>query len=760
MNTSHFKLVFLFFSVSAFQHCEYKYEQQTIGYIEKNLDTIYFVSFALNCEPLLNATQFVEFILNRPSILNDHSLSLEKIFVKEQIPLIEEITFVNLKGIDMRLKRPLIEKNIMLEFVYSSFEFYLNETELYQDKCEDTSMYSSVEILFEEISGLTFRKVNFPKLICPLIFANSQIQLMIFDDITNSYLTRNRLRFSPVNSTFNLNTIYLRVAKFCVYYDKVNSKMVNMQLFEHVVEMHFTHVVEDIEVDVFKSLKKLKYLHFKLDNFRNFFHQVNGTIWMKNLNEAKKSIMLLRFQHSINYTSFNKIYTYPNEDLCLFKDFPHLNLVYPIIESGKKLECTCTLLWLQIYAHHYSKKIKLSYDYSYNYLDDSFLLMNKHETFIYCNKTSTSINSTTCDFDRRFNNCNLSKIISNTFNLFNNDVNVFYFIKWLQFILLIILQPILALFGILTNSLSILCIRNKSKKTNFKDPMYKHIVLNSIFNISFCFITLFKLVNSCLFYNGHSPFCSSLYMTLTAQYFKIIVTFYMSDVIKICSNLTYISFTLLRFIRISNLIKNVSFIKSFVHIRIRLYFVLLILFSCLCNLFVLFQFTPNIYWNANVDFPYEKRNEIFCSDPINKYQCDLFNGFKISIKFLNDVIFVLIVIVIDLFLLHYFNKQMETKRHHTTDEAKLSEIKKLKKNLNKMILTNGFIFALAHLPEFVITILLVSYRKYLTNFCTEKLSCDLINEEAQFFCLISISFQFFIFLKFNKSFRESYRDLF
>ncbi len=103
---------------------------------------------------------------------------------------------------------------------------------------------------------------------------------------------------------------------------------------------------------------------------------------------------------------------------------------------------------------------------------------------------------------------------------------------------------------------------------------------------------------------------------------------------------------------------------------------------------------------------------------------------------------------------------METKRHHTTDEAKLSEIKKLKKNLNKMILTNGCMFALAHLPEFVITILLVSCRKYLTNFCTEKLSCDLINEEAQFFCLISISFQFFIFLKFNKSFRESFNDLF
>ena len=95
--------------------CKHKYEQQKIGYIEKNLNTIYFDSFDLNCEPKLNATQFVEFTLRKPSILND-SLSLQRIFVREQILLIDEITFVNLKGIDIGIKRPLIEKNIMLEF--------------------------------------------------------------------------------------------------------------------------------------------------------------------------------------------------------------------------------------------------------------------------------------------------------------------------------------------------------------------------------------------------------------------------------------------------------------------------------------------------------------------------------------------------------------------------------------------------------------------------------------------------------------------
>jgi hypothetical protein len=91
-----------------------------------------------------------------------------------------------------------MEKRILIEFIYSSFEFYSNETERYEAKCEEASMYSSAKILFKEIISLTFRKVNFPKLICPLIFNDSQIYLMIFDDITNSYLTRNPLRFSQI----------------------------------------------------------------------------------------------------------------------------------------------------------------------------------------------------------------------------------------------------------------------------------------------------------------------------------------------------------------------------------------------------------------------------------------------------------------------------------------------------------------------------------------------------------------------------------
>ena len=72
---------------------------------------------------------------------------------------------------------------------------------------------------------------------------------------------------------------------------------------------------------------------------------------------------------------------------------------------------------------------------------------------------------------------------------------------------------------------------------------------------------------------------------------------------------------------------------------------------------------------------------------------------------------------------------------------------------------NSFIYVLSHLPEFVVTLLLIVYSREILNFCNFYLSCDMINEEAEFFGLISILGQFYIFLIFDKNFCSSFNDL-
>ena len=94
----------------------------------------------------------------------------------------------------------------------------------------------------------------------------------------------------------------------------------------------------------------------------------------------------------------------------------------------------------------------------------------------------------------------------------------------------------------------------------------------------------------------------------------------------------------------------------------------------------------------------------------------------------------------------------------SSDPEHFLNIQKSKKNINRMILLTNVIYAIAHMPEFISTLLLISFYKQISKFCL-NISCDILNEEAQFFCLISIVCQFFIFIKFKKTFKSSLKDL-
>jgi hypothetical protein len=268
---------------------------------------------------------------------------------------------------------------------------------------------------------------------------------------------------------------------------------------------------------------------------------------------------------------------------------------------------------------------------------------------------------------------------------------------------------------------------------------------------------MLKLINTCIFpYN--SVFCSSVYQSESAQYFKIVLIIYFGNVMKMCSNISYISFSFSRFILVSNL-KEKKIFKTFNNIRLPVYFVVLFVSSCFFNSYTLFQYVLNINKDPRIDFPYEKRNEIFCENELHKFQCSAFNALKISNKFLNDILSVIVILVIDLFLLKNFHKHLEDKSTVLHDTENKLIIQKSKKNANRMIIATNIIYFLAHMPEFISTLILVSYFQKVSKFC-QKISCDILNEEAQFFSLISIVCQFYIFVKFKRSFKSSLSDLF
>ena len=287
--------------------------------------------------------------------------------------------------------------------------------------------------------------------------------------------------------------------------------------------------------------------------------------------------------------------------------------------------------------------------------------------------------------------------------------------------------------------------------------MHKFMLLNAVFNTFYCAIMILKLINTCVYFFTPS-ICSSVYQLETIQYFKIVAVFYLGNVLKTSANISYLGFTLSRLVSVS-LNKDNFFQKTFKAMSIRKAFIVTLMVSCAFNLFILFQYHINIYKDVRKDFPYESRNESYCTVLSNKSMCHMFNMFKIVNQVFNGILFLFLNIVIDVCLVKMFNKEINAKSNLELNKKKADELKKKKDKLSKMIVINGLVYFISHMPKCASTTLVIVFSNRLQNFCTDKMSCDLINEEAEFFEVISMIANFFIFKCFNRNFSESCVDL-
>ena len=175
--------------------------------------------------------------------------------------------------------------------------------------------------------------------------------------------------------------------------------------------------------------------------------------------------------------------------------------------------------------------------------------------------------------------------------------------------------------------------------------------------------------------------------------------------------------------------------------------------------FILFQYELNETKDYRKEFPFEIRNEKFCLAKQNGDQCRLFNAFKLLNNIINGILFVFLNIFIDIFLIKVFGESIKLKFHMEFNRSKVEEYKKKIKNLTKMVIVNGVIYFLSYIVELTVTIMLIVFSERIFHFCSEKISCDLIKEEAEFFIVFSMMANFCILKTFNKNFDESFKNL-
>jgi hypothetical protein len=730
-----------------------------------NTTLVYFNNFdtysdiLLSCNAVYDVRDVDEvYLMPRKPILVDESLMLERMFHKSDLG----IYLLNVKGLALYEKHKAareVKANICcIVFLHTVLDIYFDKnTKLSKLECNKGIFQNLTNFISNSFEVLFFDNVIFPEQgICPLVFENCLTRKIKFGAIINSLLIKNRLSFIITDNNQSNDILPdLIVVTFEMVYESLTFDLLDIKLFHRIRGLIVSKNLLEIESYLLKEFKYLNFIQINILNLREFFHR--GTKWLKysfyfrsNKEKDLKNYKTIRFIQLITDTSFVRTYEYPNEDFCLFKDFPHSQLVLPVIIGATSLTCTCTLQWLQMNYTNFKPLFVVINDYE-KFLNESFTSYSQNGLlFQFCNE------KTECDMVDLDSRCNISK----SYTKILDDVDLYFVIKWLQYILLIILQPLLASIGIINNFLILVTLRNKEKQKLFKDQMYKHMEINSFFNIIYCIIKALSLINVCINNYSHSLFCSRFYTQEWSQYLKIIVQHILGNVFRTCVNVSYLFFSLCRLIDSSKL-KEKKYFKKILKLNLKLYVFLLLTFSILISLFKVFQY--EITWrkdsiDSSAEYPLEIYNEMTCSLTRFTSKCKLFDSLKIVNNLFNDILFFVFNIALDLFMLKYFNQAIDHKISLRKSNADNTDLFNKKKKINRLVILNGILFFISHMPEFIIAILLLSFREKITHFCTHQIPCDLLNEEAQFFYLISIMCTFYLFLIFDRNFKESFHS--
>lgn len=681
------------------------------------------------------------------------------------------ITFFNFKGFDL-LANPFTNRNfinfntenIQWNICNSNIGFFLDEKPL---KCSRdlinqkwfSNMFMQSNLLFIQCSKLSK--------LCPIIFRNSYLIVFKIDRISNSLLSKNALSFDQLEVDDLNSTIVQFETK--LYHFNLSSSLLHENVFKNLLVLDISGQIDSIEDELFKKLWNLKLIRFSTEKMRNLFSRNNN--WMKYLNPyAAKSknfedqlLFLIFYQPFQNYS----IYTYPDEDFCLFQTFPHNRYVLPKLKPNFKTSCSCTELFLihNSYKHsshinYYAENILDTYYYAQYYSS----VIDDNGIFSHCVNDSIEEFISDCHFFRRLSSCNVSTQTNKEFNFYLND---WYDLSSnTQFLFSVYLNPILSLV-IMVMNIIIIVILNEIKSAQNCVRMYQHLKTNTYFHLFYLMTQSFKLIMDCKFVD---LFCSSIYDSFYAQVFNVYVVKFLGNAFRTASNVSHISFTLSRYaIVVSN---NDSILAKFNRMNFKVYLVIVFIFSLIINLNICFEYTFETtiaYFKIPTKFKnlyYKKQTPVddFVEDFAELSVLSIVRYIKIIFS---DLFYIIISFTLDMVLLKYVKTKRKTVRSCKADTKKNEHFSM---RLTGMIILNGINFSIFRLPSSILSLYGFFFRFDARSFeykpsvvgyivCRLFMFCSCLNEYFYFIYLNSFIVQFFILTYLDKNFKKSFERL-
>ena len=433
-------------------------------------------------------------------------------------------------------------------------------------------------------------------------------------------------------------------------------------------------------------------------------------------------------------------YKFPDEDFCLFKNFPFEKLIIcgnylgqekiAITQYLANPTCTATFLFRFILSYNQNKTLKQKY----------------------------FENVKICNFTVRLKLCNNSQFKQRS-NL-QADFNIqdlVYGLKWAKFFGSVVSFPVVSMVGSIFNLIICLIIKKKHKKDHFSEQqrMFDFLFWNSLFNMTECLLSTMTLLGTCL--GRQSLYCSKFSWYVSIKYFKLFGVYYFGEVLKTCSILTMLAFSFERYIATSQSKHRICKIfkkAKLIYILICFFALSALLCSCKC-----FEYELNAMETQD-EYP-----------ELGLFWNRQYIWFKIIYLvhyIFNDGVILALNFFVDILLVVEIKKDLKIKKKLRRKNID-NEVEEVRKNLKKMIIYILIVIAFCRLPEFILYLFMLffTFNKFqMSDYYNNILSicqldfCPLLIDIIQFMYHCSYLTNLLFCYKFNKHFRRAFREFF
>lgn len=305
-----------------------------------------------------------------------------------------------------------VDSNFHLVIVNSKFEFtYENEAIVTRESClELLSSSVSLMTVFPKTYDLELDYVEMITPVCPYVFRNvkfngfniknmpqgSQIEFVNIHN--NNYDDEMVLDPSSLVNELNCNiTGGFKIENSFIGDVDAITHVLNYDVFRKTTLISFFNSqIGRIRPDTFKFLS-LTSFKFSPSNWRSFLTANTDMSWMASLNSrvnvnlSNPSEIEKTPSFPVQLGNLNDTYTYPNEDFCFFRGFPHFRNILPAVYFAWNSSCSCTLMSILQYSKFHK--------YSFN---SDFGLSNGNK---YCMTTGYQQVIRDCNFEAREEAC-------------------------------------------------------------------------------------------------------------------------------------------------------------------------------------------------------------------------------------------------------------------------------------------------------------------------------------------------------------------